>query len=118
MYREIEIGEKKIPMLANGATPVRYKLIFGKDLITEFQGAEQNAAAAMDALPELAFIMAKAAEAQDKKVDMNKLNREMYLEWLEQFGPMDLPLASEQILAIYTGNQIMTSEPKKKEKAK
>ena len=102
MYKEIKIGNITVPLLANGATPLRYKLIFGKDLMSEFQGASENAARAMDSLPELTFIMAKAAEAKDGKADMNLLNQQMYLEWLEQFGPMDIPMASDEIVNLHT----------------
>lgn len=118
MYKEIKIGDITVPMIANGATPLRYKLIFGKDLISEFQDAEDNSARAMSSLPELAFIMAKAAEAKEGKADMNKLNQEVFLEWLEQFDPMDLPMAANDIVTLYTGNSITTSEPKKNARGK
>lgn len=116
MYKEIKVGDITVPMLANGATPFRYKLIFGKDLMAEFQGAEDNATRAMESLPELAFIMAMAAEAKEGKKDLNLLNQQMYLEWLEQFGPMDLPMAADEIVNLYTGNMETKSESKKKEK--
>lgn len=118
MYKEVKIGDITIPMLANGATALRYKHVFGKDLIAEFQGAEEDNTKAVDCIPELAFIMAKAAEAKEGKADLNKLNEEVFLNWLEQFGPMDLPLAAEEVVNLYIGNGITTSEPKKKEEAK
>ena len=65
-------------------------------------------------IPELAFIMNKAAEAKEGKVDMNLLNKEMYYEWLEQFEPMDLPMATEDIVDVYMANNKVSSEPKKK----
>ena len=116
MYKEIKIGGITVPMLANGATPLRYKLVFGKDLMTEFQGAMNDSSKAMDSLPELAFIMAKAAEAKDGKADMNCLNQDIYLDWLERFEPMDIPMASEEIVNLYSGNMETKSEAKKKEK--
>lgn len=115
MYKEIKIGGITVPMLANGATPLRYKLVFGKDLMTEFQGAMNDSSKAMDSLPELAFIMAKAAEAKDGKTDMNCLNQDIYLDWLERFEPMDIPMASEEIVNLYSGNMETKSEAKKKE---
>lgn len=116
MYREIKIGEITVPMLANGATALRYKHVFGRDLIAEFQQAESNSVMAINCIPELAFIMAKAAEAKEGKADMNLLNEEMYMSWLEQFGSMDLPLAAESIVDLYTGQCLTKSVPKKKEK--
>ncbi len=115
MYKEIKVGSVTVPMLANGATPLRYRQVFGKDLIKEFKGAEQEASRAVDSIPELAFIMAKASEAKEGKADMNLINREMFAEWLEQFEPLDLPMASDEIINLYTGNMATKSEAKKKE---
>ena len=91
-------------------------MIFHKDLISEFQDATENAEKAMESLPELAFIMAKAAEAKEGKADLNMLNQDMFIDWLEQFDPMDIPMASDEIVGLYTGNMETSSEPKKKEK--
>lgn len=33
MYKVVQIGEKKVPMLANAATPIRFKQLFKKDLL-------------------------------------------------------------------------------------
>ena len=118
MYKEIKLGEKTVPMIANAATALRYKLVFGKEMIGEFQNIESDAVRGMNTLPELTFIMAKAAEAKEGKADMNKLNQEIYIEWLEQFDPMDIPDAASDILDLYMGNTKTTSEPKKNESAK
>lgn len=112
MYREIKIGKNTIPMLANGATPIRYRMVFKKDLINEFQQVEgNNYSIAVDTLSELAFIMAQAAQMED----MSKLNMEVYIEWLEQFEPLDLTEAVEEIVDLYMGNSETISEVKKKE---
>ena len=116
MYGEIKVGGINVPMIANAATPLRYKQLFGKDLLTEFHGVEENEAKAVESIPELAFIMAMTAKSKDGKQDLSKLNLNLYMEWLEQFDPMDLPMASEQIVNLYLGNTVTISEPKKKEK--
>lgn len=118
MFKVITIGELQVPMIANAATALRYKLIFGKDLIEAFQNTEDDASKAMISIPELAFIMAKAAEAKEGKADMNRLNQEIYLEWLEQFDPMDIPLSAEEILSLYAGNAMSEIEPKKNGRGK
>lgn len=110
MYREIKIGNRTIPMSANGATPIRYRMVFNKDLISEFQKIEDNYSIAMDTISELAFIMAKAGE----KADMDKLNLNAYVDWLEQFEPFDITEASEEIIDLYMSNSKTTSEVKKK----
>lgn len=110
MYREIKIGNGTFPMSANGATPIRYRMVFGKDLISEFQQVESNYSIAIDTISELAFIMAQAGA----KADMDMLNRNAYVEWLEQFEPFDITNAAEQIVDLYMGNVQTTSEVKKK----
>lgn len=118
MYKEIKIGKTMIPMIANAATALRYKNVFGKDLLAEFQNTGDDATKPMISIPELAFIMAKAAEAREGKADMNRLNEEIYLDWLEQFDPMDIPLAAEQIITLYAGDAMAEIEPKKNRKGK
>lgn len=114
MYREIKVGEMSIPMLANGATPIRYRMVFGKDLMSEFNQIQEDTGKASTSLSELAFIMAKAAEAFNEKKAMTTLNQESYVEWLEQFEPLDLVLAAEDIVNLYMGNGETLSEAKKK----
>lgn len=118
MFKNIEIGGITVPMLANGATPIRYRHVFHKDIITEFQQAQDDYSKVVNSMPELAFIMAMQAKAQDGAIDLNLLNEDKYLEWVEQFGAMDLPMASEQIINLYLGNNATSSEPKKKVKEK
>ncbi len=118
MFKNIEIGGITVPMLANGATPIRYRYVFHKDIITEFQQAQDDYSKVVNSMPELAFIMAMQAKAQDGAIDLNLLNEDKYLEWVEQFGAMDLPMASEQIINLYLGNNATSSEPKKKVKEK
>lgn len=113
MYREIKVGESTVPMSANGATPIRYKHVFGKDLISEFQtvGDNNNYSIAIDTVSELAYIMAQSGA----KEDMDKLNRASYITWLEQFEPFDITNAANEIIDLYMGNTQATSESKKKE---
>lgn len=114
MYREIKVGEKSIPMLANGATPIRYRMVFGKDIMTEFNKVKDESGKSVDSISELAFIMAKAAESQNEGKPMSNLNNEVFITWLEQFEPLDLTLAAEEIVDLYLGNEQTLSEVKKK----
>lgn len=110
MYREIKIGERTVPMSANGATPIRYRMVFGKDLISEFQQVENNYSIAIETISELAFIMAQAGA----NTDMDKLNKSTYVNWLEQFEPFDLTNSADAIIDLYMGNAKTSSEVKKK----
>ena len=111
MYREIKIGEMSIPMKATAATALRYRHVFGQDLMTEFQSVGQDSGLGMSALQQLAFIMACAA---DPEKDMNKLNDEAYMEWLDNFEPLDFAESVEDIVDLYVGNTKSLSEVKKK----
>lgn len=124
MYKEVSIArfdgkDEPTPMLANAATPLRYKHIFEEDLLTLFANAKQtdadgNERYSIDFLGELAFVMAmQAASLTDKNVKMERLNQEQYINWLEQFDSMAIENASEDILNVYLGNTKTDSESKK-----
>lgn len=110
MYSVVKIGGHDVPMEANAATPIRYKQLFRRNILPIFRGTvEEDTAEEM--LPELAFVMAMSAAGED----MNKLNYDRYITWLEQFGALDF-FAEETVTAIrdvYTGNLITDSEVKK-----
>lgn len=111
MYREITIGKESIPMKATAATALRYRHVFGQDLLTEMQKVGEDGGLGMSALQQLAFIMASAA---DPNADMCKLNDEKYIDWLDNFEPLDFAEAAEDIIDLYTANTKGLSEVKKK----
>jgi hypothetical protein len=110
MYREITVGKESVPMKATAATPIRYRHVFKKDVLNELSTVGENSGLAVDTISQLAFIMAKAASG----ADMNKLNEDEYVAWLEQFEPFDITNASEDIVDLYVGNTKGMSEVKKK----
>ena len=112
MFKEIKIGDKNVSLLANGATPIRYRQLFHKDIITKMNDGT-NADDAVEMASELAFIMSKSAE----KADMNTLNLDEYYEWLEQFETFDIVTASEEIFSVYVGQETTTTTAKKKQSA-
>lgn len=115
MLAEIKLGDKVVPMVVNAATSIRFRNLFGKDLLTLiYEGSREGGVdltVASEVAPELAFIMAKAAE----KTDMNALSEDMYLKWLEDFGPLDFVNATKEIFNFYYGDQETTADSKKKE---
>lgn len=113
MLKDVNIGGKIVPLLANGATPIRYRQVFHKDLIAKMN-TEMVADDVSDMASELAFIMAKSAEG----AKMNDLSIDKYVEWLEQFEVFDVVNASEDIFNVYIGQDVSTSTPKKKASAK
>ena len=125
MFKEVYIrrvdgaDNRPTALLANAATPLRYKHIFGEDLLSNFANAKvENPDGSeryqIDFLPELAFIMAMQAKAMtDKTIKLEKLNPEKYMDWLEQYDGMAIENASEDILNVYLGNVKGDSESKK-----
>lgn len=112
MIKSVTIGDKEVILVANGATPYRYKMVFGSDLMKELTeiADTEDVGTAMDVVSRLAFIMTKQAE----HADMNALNEELFIEWLEQFETMDMIHSYKDILAVYTNNMHSSSKAKKK----
>ena len=115
MYRTVKIGDKDINLLANGATPIRYRMVFGRDILSELQKADQDGGLMASSISELTYIMAMSA---DDSVDMSKINVNTYVKWLEQFEAFDITMAADQIIDVYMGNTTTTSEIKKKASGK
>ena len=107
MFKTLNIDGMDIEFSANAATPFRYRQIFHKDLLSILGNEEKAQNEGVEAVTELAFIMAKQAE----KADMGKLNEEMFFEWLEGFGSMAFVNNAEDILNIYMGSTETTSTP-------
>ena len=123
MYKEVIIArsdgsDEPTPLLANAATPFRYKQIFGEDLLTLFANAESEEGGRkrynIDFLPELAYVMAMQAKAKnDKKVKLDTLNNSQFIDWLEQYDGLAIENACEEIIDVYLGNTRHGSEAKK-----
>ena len=107
MYKKITVDGKEMEFAANAATPFRYKQVFHKDLLAIFSNEEKAQSEGVEAVTELAYIMSKQAE----KADMNKLNYEEFINWLEDFSPMAFVETAEEILNVYVDSTVSTSMP-------
>lgn len=107
MFKTLNIDGKEVEFSANAATPFRYRQIFHKDLLSILGNEEKAQNEGVEAVTELAFIMAKQAE----KADMGKLNEEVFFEWLEGFGSMAFVNNTEDILNIYMESTESTATP-------
>ena len=107
MFKTVMVDGKAIDFAANAATPFRYRQVFHKDLLSILGNEEKAQNEGVEAVTELAFIMAKQAE----KTDMSKLNEEGFLAWLEDFGSMAFVTAAEEILSVYMESTETTSTP-------
>ena len=107
MFKTLNIDGREIEFSANAATPFRYRQVFHKDLLSILGNEEKAENEGVEAVTELAFIMAKQAE----KADMGKLNEEVFFEWLEGFGSMAFVNNAEDILNVYMESTETTSMP-------
>lgn len=107
MFKTLNVDGREIEFSANAATPFRYRQIFHKDLLSILGNEEKAQNEGVEAVTELAFVMAKQAE----KADMGKLNEEMFFEWLEGFGSMAFVNSAEDILNVYMESTETTSTP-------
>lgn len=107
MFKKITIEGNEIEFAANAATPFRFKQVFKKDLFAILGNEQKAETEGVEAVTQLAFIMAKQAE----KADMNKLTEDGFIEWLEGFGPMAFVNSAEDILAVYMDSTTGTATP-------
>jgi len=115
MYKVLTIDGREVPMIANAATPYRFKGVFHEDLLRFFQEVSSKGLEDMgtaEVMQKLGFIMAMQAE----KADFSKINTDKYVEWLEGFSePMALLMAAGQIMGVYTGQTETDTTAKKEE---
>ena len=107
MFKTITIDGKELALAANAATPFRYKQVFHSDLLSVLGNEQRAETEGVEAVTQLAFIMNKQAE----KADMNKLNYDEFMTWLEDFGSMAFVTSAEDILNVYMESTESTSTP-------
>ena len=110
MKGTVKIGDREIPMVANGATNIYYKQLTHQDLLAYFtkqSTKKAEAADGIDTLMPLAFVMAMQAEGN------KTFSQDDYIQWLSQFEPLEVEMALDAVMDIYTQNRVSTSTPKK-----
>ena len=109
MKGTVTVGNREIPMVANGATNIYYKQLTKQDLVAWFTKNQKKTEASdgIDMLMPLAFVMAMQAEGK------KSFSADEYVDWLAQFEPLELEMALDKVMDIYTSNRISTSTPKK-----
>lgn len=136
-------GSEALPFKACATTPVRYRQIFGKELMASLTAlldalsAEEMAgllkadgaeAAALEENPETYKALIKIVGSgeldsvsklafimnrQAEKADMAGLSFEDYLDWLDRFESMEFLTHAMDFIALYMGNRRGSSVPKK-----
>lgn len=110
MYGTVTIGGKDVEMVANAASPYRFKQIFREDFLKRAIDTNGNETESVDLFVRMGFIMAMQAE----KADFAKLNEDSFFAWLEDFEPSDVQMAAGEIANIYAGNAETNSSPKRR----
>lgn len=113
MRRVVKIGEKDLDLLATATTPIRYKSVFGGDVmvaITQIHDGKREIVEAIDIITQLAYIMNRQAECS--KEVLAKLSKEDFLDWLEDFGSMAFINAAMDIMDVYLETTESKSQPK------
>lgn len=107
MYKTIAIDGKEMSVAANAATPFRYKQVFHQDLFAVFGNEKRAEEEGAEAVMRLAYIMTKQAEG----ADMNKLNEDDFITWLEGFSAMAFVDAADEIVNAYMDNTKTSATP-------
>lgn len=112
MYNVIKIGEKDVPMLCMASTDIYYRNIFHEDAIKLQASNDLDEGDLINFVMRVGFVMAKFAETHDRK-EMNKLNEDSFLDWLDQFDRTEYLQALADIRMTYEGQAVTTSDAKK-----
>ena len=113
MLREIELGDKKVEMLASGFTTVLYNKLFKRNVSDDISAAVDGAPGiTVDTAMYLGFIMAKQAETPTDFAKLSKLGEVQFYKWVNEFEPMDFIDAGKDITQLYLDQKETTSEAK------
>lgn len=97
----VEIGDKKIDMLANAASPVIYRRIFHKDFIMQM---DPKGEVDTNAISEMGFVMYMQTQKTFKEI-VDTVTEDAFYEWLAQFEALDVVMAAGAIFALFKGQE-------------
>lgn len=109
MTKTIMIGDIPVEMQVTGLTPLLYKHIFRRDYFRDV--TDSDIPDRIEIFTRMAFVMAKQAEGANPA----KLNEESFFEWMNQFGALDVPNATDEIALFFSGAEEQTVNPKGEE---
>lgn len=110
MYKIVKIGDRDVPMLAMASCDSDYRRIFGEDPIkAQMKGDEST----VDFAYKMAYVMAMFAEKHNRK-EMQKLNEDTYLDWLDGFYRADFMEALGEVVNVYESQKAPSSKEKKR----
>lgn len=137
---ETEAGPDAKMFVANAATAIRYKQLFGADLgialgqlleqadMSVLQSVQGDGISTEELSPEMMQVLiwlttsglsdvikqlAYIENMQAEKADIPRLTEDDYIEWLEQFPALELLRNAASIVGLYMGQKAGTAVPKK-----
>ena len=111
MKETVILAGTPVELEANGGTPIRYKMLFGKDVITEL-GTIEDPKEDIEKFTEIVSRMAYVMYCQANGV-AKTMSLEGYTEFCESFDdPMVFSMESNKIVSVYFKNLKSTSEAK------
>ena len=108
MRGTIQISGIEYEAAANAASPFLYRQIFHEDFLKKVQEKEPD----VEIIQKMFFVM--VSQAEKPTAEVLKLTVEDYIEFLEQFDPMDIITDGGNISEFYFRQAKTTSVPKGK----
>ena len=105
MKKTITIDGHEMEFAANAATPIRFKQIFGEDIMKIAQDENEY----YGTVTKLAYIMHAQAEGKGYK----SMSFDAFAEWLEGFSAMAFINHADEIIGIWANSEETKSRPKK-----
>lgn len=103
-------GGRETAFTSNAATPIRYRQIFGEDLMTAITQTGASSLS-LDMVKRLAYVMA----LQGAGGDFRGASEETLISWLEDYEEMDFIDHAQDIISIWIDSSKRTSTAKKKD---
>lgn len=110
MYGIVKAGNHEVEMVADAASIYYYRKVFQEDFLKQTQAEGDNT----DVFQKMGYIMAMQSKYKDSREELQKLTYNSFIDWLTGFEPLDLILATDQIMDIYYQQAATTSKAKKK----
>lgn len=109
MTAEITLNGETVRLTGNAATAIRYKQVFGTDLLMDFKGMTAESFDA-NVIKKLAFIMEKQAHGGT----FNAVTFDDFCAWLERFEESDILACASDIIGAWMINTKTGVRAKKK----
>lgn len=108
MTKDIHIGESVVKMSGNAATALRFRQVFGADLLRTF--SEQGENLDINIVLELGYVMHLQASGSD----FIGVSSDDFITWLEGFDTMDIFNAAKDIVSVWIDTNKTAVKAKKK----